>query len=171
MKMISHGLVVALAAVAMTAVVHAANVDKALADTESRRKAAENGLREIKKKSPAQAEEVRAAYSAAATRHNTWLEQACQGAESAPSSPPDTTVQASAAASALVDWVALRNRALELPVMTSDVADTIKKGIVLDLTEIAGHIRKIGRAAPDRKSKELDALKERLRWKSWESVS
>src|SRR4029450_8478501 len=56
----------------------AAPLDKSLSDTHGRRKAAENGLRQIKAKSQEQADGVRALYTAAASNNNAWVDAVCQ---------------------------------------------------------------------------------------------
>ena len=153
------------------AISQAANVDKALADSESRRKTAENGVREIKKKSSGQAEQVRAAYTAAANEHNAWLEQVCRAIEENGPSPLDASAAAKAAASSLVDWVAVRNRALDTPVMTNELAEGVKKSVVQDMIDIATSSLKSAQGADKPKRMKLAAsLSERLRWKTWEDV-
>ena len=153
------------------AISQAANVDKALADSESRRKTAENGVREIKKKSSGQAEQLRAAYTAAANEHNAWLEQVCRAIEENGPSTLDASAAAKAAASSLVDWVAVRNRALDTPVMTNELAEGVKKSVVQDMNDIATSSLKSAQGADKQKCMKLAAsLSERLRWKTWEDV-
>jgi hypothetical protein len=153
------------------AITQAASMDKALADSEARRKTAENGVREIKKKSSAQAEQVRAAYTAAAGEHNAWLEQVCRAIEEGDSSTLDATDAAMAAASALVDWVAVRNRALDLPVMIQELAESTKRSVVQDMVEIAASSLKAARGADKQKRIKIAvSLSERLRWKTWVDV-
>jgi hypothetical protein len=153
------------------AIAQAANVDKALADSESRRKTAENGAREIKKKSSGQAAQVRAAYTAAANEHNAWLDQVCRAIEENGPSTLDASAAAKAAASSLVDWVAVRNRALDTPVMKSDLAEGVKKSVVQDMIDIATSSLKSAQGADKQKRMKIAAsLNERLRWKTWEDV-
>ncbi len=80
MKTRFHQTIVAalLVLAGTSALLIAANVDKALTDADGRRKAAENGLREIKAKSREQAEQVRPLYAEAASRNNAWLDVVCQ---------------------------------------------------------------------------------------------
>ena len=149
---------------------HAANIDKAIADAESRRRAAENGLREIKSKTPDQAEDARRAYATAADGQNAWLEQVCKTAESG-SADVDVSPAAQAAASTLVAWVAVRNRALGAPVMTSELAEGVKRSMVQDLVEIANSTWKSARGSDSQKRLKMTAsLRNRLQWKSSEDV-
>jgi hypothetical protein len=168
-KQTSLRVVIAAGGIAVAVAAYAASIDKALADTESRKKTAESGLRQIKKKAAAPADNIRAAYSNAAGLNNAWLEHVCQAVESG-GPMPDTTAQATAAANALIEWVALRNPALEMPVMPNEMAENVKKSIARDLNDISAHLWKIGRDNKG-KSKEFESLKERLRWNSWENVS
>ena len=69
----------------------AANVDKALTEADGRRKAAENGLREIKAKSKEQGEQVRPLYAEAASRNNAWLDVVCQSIQQGASTAPDVS--------------------------------------------------------------------------------
>jgi hypothetical protein len=66
--------IAALVLTVATTLVHAANFDQSLRDSEGRRRAAENGLRQIKTKSVQQADQLRTIYTDAATQHNAWLE-------------------------------------------------------------------------------------------------
>ena len=148
----------------------AANADKAMADTESRRRAAENGLREIKAKSADALDETRRAYATAAAGQNAWLDQVCKALEET-TPGADVSPAAQTAASTLVDWVAVRNRALAAPVMTIEVADSVKKSIVRDLLDIANATWKSARGDDaQRRSKTVASLRERLRWKPWEDL-
>ena len=79
----------------------AANVDKALTGADGRRKAAENGLREIKTKSKEQAEQVRPLYAEAASRNNAWLDVVCQAIQQGAATAPDVSASVEPAASAL----------------------------------------------------------------------
>ena len=67
---------------------HAADLNKAVSDAEGRKRAAENGLKEIKIKSTQPSEQIRAAYNEAATRQNAWLETVCQAVEQGDSVGP-----------------------------------------------------------------------------------
>ena len=148
----------------------AANIDKAIADAQSRRRAAENGLREIKSKVPDQAEDARRAYAMAADGQNAWLEHVCQAVESG-TAVADVTSTAQTAASTLVAWVAVRNRALGAPVMTNELAEGVKKSMVHDLVEIANATTKSARGSdPQKRLKMAASLRDQLQWKSAEDV-
>ncbi len=149
----------------------AASVDKALTEGAGRRKAAENGLREIKAKSKEQSEQVRELYAEAASRNNRWLELICQAIQQGASAAPDVSASVEPAASALVRWVSARNRALGVPELTPPIGDAVKKRVIADLTEIASETWKANRGANEQKRmKAGTALKERLQWRSWEEV-
>ena len=164
-------LVVAIVAVAGV-ILQAADFNKALADTEGRRRAAENGLRAIKTKSPALGDQVRAAYTKAATDQNAWLEMVCQGSEKSGSAESDMTAAAEAAATSLVAWVAARNRALAETELAGAAADTAKTWVHGNLTDIAAEVWQRNRAASQQQRERTSAdLRKRLLWRSWEQVS
>jgi hypothetical protein len=141
--------------------VAASNVDKALGEADGRRKAAENGLREIKTKSKEQAEQVRPLYAEAASRNNAWLGTVCQAIQQGKG--PDVAAIIESAASALVQWVSARNRALGVAELTPPIAEAVKKRVVADLTEISAETWKDNRGASDQKRlKNAAALKDRL---------
>ena len=165
------GRVLALLLVALTAVTYAADLNKALTETEGRRRAAENGLRDIKKKSARDAEQVRALYTEAASANNAWLETVCQAIQQGAANAPDVATSAQSAADALVAWVNLRNRALSLPVLDDTVATMVKRTVVQNLTDIAAESWKKDRRNDERKRTAAVArLKERLQWKAWDAV-
>ena len=148
-----------------------ADVEKALKDADGRRRGAESGLRDIKAKSMEQAEQVRTPYSEAASKNNVWLDAVRQTLQQLGSSAPDVASAAEQAATALVEWVSARNRALGEPEMTAIVADSVKKRIVAGLTDIANETWKDNRAANDQKrTKAATALKDRLQWRTWQEV-
>ena len=148
----------------------AANIDKAIADAQSRRRAAENGLRDIKSKVPGQAEDARRAYATATDGQNAWLEHVCQTVESG-AAIADVTSTAQTAASTLVAWVAVRNRALGVPVMTNEIAESVKKSMVQDLVEIANATTKSARGSdPQKRLKMTASLRNQLQWKSSDDV-
>jgi hypothetical protein len=162
--------VVAIVAVAGV-ILQAADFNKALVDTEGRRRAAENGLRAIKTKSPALGDQVRIAYTKAATEQNAWLEMVCQGVEQSSSSEANMTVAAEAAATSLVAWVAARNRALGETELAGASADTAKTWVHGNLTEIAAEVWRRNRTASQQQRERASAdLKKRLLWKSWEQI-
>ena len=149
---------------------YAANIDKAITDAEGRRRAAENGLREIKTKSHNSIEEVHSAYSAAAASQNAWLDQVCKAIEDG-SAATDITSTAQSAAASLIAWVATRNRALGVPVMTKELEDGAKGSIARDLVEIANATWKAARGSnPQQRQKTSASFRERLRWKSWDEI-
>jgi hypothetical protein len=147
----------------------AANINKALADAEGRRRAAENGLREIKAQS--QGDQVRAAYMEAASRQNGWLDIVCQAVEQPAPTAPDVSSAAQTAASSLIEWVTVRNKALGQPELTGTVADANKTSITRNLTEIAAEMWKDNRNANEQKrTKAITDLRSRLQWKAFEQV-
>jgi hypothetical protein len=75
MKLMKHIVLALVAAFVATVVLYAADLNKALHDTENRRKAAESGLHVIKAKSAADGQAVRATYEEAAVQHNEWIDQ------------------------------------------------------------------------------------------------
>ena len=149
----------------------AADVDQALREADGRRKAAESGVRDIKAKSQDPAGQVRALYAEAASRNNAWLDSVCQAIQQDSSSPPDVSAMVEPAATALVQWVSGRNRTLGLPELTSPIADTVKKKVIADLSDISNETWRSNRnAAEQKRTQAATALKERLQWRSWEEV-
>jgi hypothetical protein len=116
---------------------NAAPFDKSLSETDGRRKAADNGLRQIKMKSQQEAEQVRGLYTAAASNNNAWVDMVCQAIEQGAPAAPDVSGVAGSAASSLVEWVCARNRALGLPELRGSVGESVKKAVTQDLTDIA----------------------------------
>lgn len=161
----------ALLLIASTALVLGANFDKSLRDTEGRRRAAENGLRQIKVKSPQQADQIRAVYADAATEHNAWLDVVTEAVRQSAATPPDVTSAAERASTSLVTWVAARNRALGEPELAGAIADSVKRGATQDLTDIAAQVWKDNRRTDEKKrTAAITALSDRLKWKSWEDI-
>ena len=149
----------------------AADLNKAVSEAEGRKRAAENGLKDIKAKSSQPADEIRNAYTKAATSQNVWLDTVCQAVEQATTSAPDVSAAADAAAQTLVEWVSVRNRALGLPELTGATADSVKKSVTQDLVDIAGATWKNNRGADTKKrSSAAASLKERLRWKTFDEI-
>ena len=162
---------VVIAMVAMAGVAsHAADIKKALADTEGRKRAAENGLKQIKAKGQP-SDQIRGAYVEAATRQNAWLDSLCQAIEQGGATTPDMAASAQTAASSLVDWVNVRNRALGVPELAGAIADSTKKSVAQDLIDIASESWKSNRSSDAKKRTAAAAtLKERLRWKPFEEI-
>jgi hypothetical protein len=130
--MVRHKQVLAAAAAGVlliALVVQAADISNAITDAESRRRAAENGLKDIKTKSPPPSERIRTAYTEAATRQNAWLDAVCLAVEQGASTAPDVAAMADSAATSLVGWVSVRNKALALPELTGPAADGVKKSV------------------------------------------
>lgn len=149
----------------------AAPLDKSLSETDGRKKAAENGLRQIKMKSQQEAEQVRGLYTAAASNNNVWMDMICQAIEQGAPAAPDVSSAAASAASSLVEWVSARNRALGLPELTGPVGESVKKAVVQDLTDIASSTWRDSRGDnADRRRKAAATLGERLRWKPFEEI-
>jgi hypothetical protein len=149
----------------------AADVNQLLADAEGRKKAAENGLGDIKKKSTEQASQVKTEYTAAASATNAWLDALCQSIEHGSSAPPDVKALVGPAASAVVEWVRVRNHALGVPEMATAVAEGYKKSLAADLSEIAASVWKRTKgAAHEKRTKDAADLKDRVRWRSFDEI-
>ena len=162
-------VVIAIVAIAGVAS-HAADIKKALADTEGRKRAAENGLKQIKAKGQP-SDQIRGAYVEASTRQNAWLDSLCQAVEQGSATAPDMNGSAQAAAGSLVDWVNVRNRALGVPELAGAIADSTKKSVAQDLMDIASETWKNNRSSDAKKrTAAATALKERLRWKPFEEI-
>jgi hypothetical protein len=163
------GVLGLLLVVAVTS--RAADLGKTIASAEGRKRAAENGLKEIKAKSSQPAEQIRAAYVEAAKKQNAWLDAVCQAVEQGSATAPDVSTAAQSAADSLVEWVNVRNRALGLPELTGTVADSTKKSVVQDLLNIASEIWKDNRSTDAKKrTTAATSLKERLRWRAFEEI-
>lgn len=148
-----------------------ADIQASLSETEGRRQMAENGLRDIKKKSAQEAEQVRERYNDAAARNNAWLDALCQAIQQGSATAPDVSASADAAAVSLVEWAKVRNRALGIPEMNEAATAAVKRMAVRDLNEIAkAEWASKHRGDESRRTKAATALKERLRWKTWEEV-
>jgi hypothetical protein len=148
---------------------HAADINKAIAETEGRKRAAENGLKQIKAKGQPSSE-IRNAYAEAATRQNAWLESVCQALEQTGNTAPDVSAAAQSAAASLVEWVNIRNRALGLPELSGAIADSTKKSIAQDLNEIAAASWKDRSSDARKRSAAAASLKERLQWKTFDEI-
>jgi hypothetical protein len=165
------GGTVMVALLISTALAQGSNLNKSLADTEGRRRAGENGLRQIKMKSAQQGPDVRALYTEAATEQNAWLDAVTQAVQQPSATAPDVTTVSDRAATTFVAWVAARNKALGEPVLAGGVADSVKRGVVQDLTDIAAETWKANRRADEKKrSVVISGLKDRLRWKTWDEL-
>jgi hypothetical protein len=163
------GVLGLLLVVAVTS--RAADLGKTIASTEGRKRAAENGVKEIKSKSPQPSEQIRAAYVEAATKQNAWLDVVCQAVEQGSTAAPDVSTAAQSAADSLVEWVNVRNRALGLPELTGAVADSTKKSVVQDLLNIASESWKGNRSTDAKKrTSAASSLKDRLRWRAFEEI-
>ena len=61
--------------------------------------------------------------------------------------------------------------ALGVADLTGPIADSVKKRVISDLTEIANATWRSNRGGNEQnRTKSADALKDRLRWRSWEEV-
>lgn len=155
---------------AATVVATAGNVSNALVQADGRKKAAENGARDIKRRGSSESDTARGVYTEAATRHNAWVEALCASIEQGTASAPDVaTIEP--AASALVAWLNARNRFLGVSEMTAPIEDSVKRKVVQELTEISTASWKTNRGAdPKRRSAVATSLKERLAWRTWEEI-
>jgi hypothetical protein len=161
--------VIGLLAITVTAS-QAADLKRALSEAEGRKKAAENGLMEIKSKGQP-SDELRRAYVDAATQQNAWLDAVCGAVEQGTATAPDVSTSAQTAATALVQWVNQRNRVLGLPELRGAIADSVQKKTAQDLIDIASDSWKSNRSGDGTKRAAAAAsLKGRLRWKSFDEV-
>ena len=153
------------------AALQAANIDKAIADAESRRRGAEDSLREILAKSDKQIDQARISYTNAASSQNAWLDLVCQTTESGSAAAPDVTAASQAAATAIMDWVAVGGEALGLPALKTSLAAGLKKSITQDLIDIGNATWKnYGSADEKKRTEAVASLKARLHWKTPEEL-
>ena len=154
------------------ALLQAANIDKAIADAESRRKGAESSLREIMAKSDPQIDQARTSYTTAASSQNAWLDLVCNTIEQGATAAPDMIGPSQAAATALMDWVAVGGKVLGLPVLKDSVAKDLQKAFTQNLIEIGNTAWKTYSSADEKTRTEVVThLKTRLRWKTAQEVS
>ena len=133
--------------------------------------AAVSSAANIKTKSAQEAEQGRSVYAEAASRQNGWLDMVCKSVEQGASTATDVSSAAQTAASSLVEWVTVRNRALGQPELTDTLADATKTSVSRDLTDIAAETWKNNRGANKQKqTKAITDLKNRLRWKAFEEI-
>jgi len=161
----------ALAVVLAASGASAADFGKSLRETEGRRRAAENGLRQIKSKAAQLAEQIKETYTKAASEQNAWLDLVVDSVRSRAATTPDVGAVAERAGATLVSWVAARNRVLGEPELAGTIADAVRKGVVQDLTDIAAQVWKDNRRGDDKKrDSAVAALDARLRWKPWDQI-
>jgi hypothetical protein len=154
-------------AILVSATLLAASLDKAVQDTESRRRAAESGLKQIGSKSAAEAQSVRGPYDEAANANNAWLDEVARAIEQPGSAAPNVAGAADKAASAFVKWVAVRNRALGEFELAGAPAEAVKKKVIMDLTDIAAEAWKSNRTKDQgKRTSFVKSLSERVRWKT-----
>ena len=168
MKRVSTFATIVAMVVTGAALMHAADIGKALAEAEARRRAAESGVQQVQPKLSTDGNGVRAAYADAATAQNAWLDALIQSFEK--SAAPDATL-AEAAAKSLVTWVNVRNRTLGQPEMTAAVADGVRKDIVRNLVDISSQEWKANHSADARRRETVvSTLNTHLRWKKFEDI-
>lgn len=162
----------ALVVVLMSVVVgQAANITKAIADAEGRKRAAENGMKEIKTKSPDASQQAQAAYEDAARSQNAWLDAICGALTEGTTTMPDVSSSAQSAATSLVQWVNIRNRALGVAELTEPIADSVKKSVAADLVDIAVQTWKSNAVAnPKKRATAAESLNQRLRWRPVDEI-
>lgn len=166
-----RGLMLAVAVVVSgSGSVFAADLDKATADAEVRRRTAENGAQAIRAKAPQDAEQVRAFYDEAAAANSAWLD-ATQAALGRGEVDAAVTDAAGKAASALLRWVAARNKALGETMPAARVVEAAEANIRQSLVDISTEFaRKHGRADAKKKADVVADLSRRLRWKPWNEL-
>lgn len=166
-----HLVAIASVGIALTIAISAADLNKSLQDTEGRKRTAESGLAKIKAKSAADVEAVRAAYDQAASQNNAWLDVVVQSVDQPATAAPNVAATVDGAASAFVKWVATRNRALGEFELTGTAAESVKKKVAMDLTDVATEAWKSNRQRDaNKRSAFTKLLSERLRWKTWDLV-
>ena len=172
MKRKHQSMLAAVMLLVTGAILQAADVDKAIAAAESRRKGAESSMREIAGKSTAAVEQARAAYTAAAAQQNAWLDLVCEAIEAGSTTAPDVSAASQAATAALMNWVAVGGEALELPALSDSVAAGLRKSVTQDLIDIASGAWTSNRDAdPKARSEAAASLKARLRWKTAQELA
>lgn len=151
-----------------TALVQAADIGKALADAEARRRAAESGVQQIQPTLSTDGNGVRTAYAEAASAQNAWLDALVQSFEKG--AVQDATL-AEAAAKSLVAWVNVRNRTLGQPEMTAAIAEGVRKDIVQNLMDISNQEWKANHSSDARRrAVVVTTLDQHLRWKKFEEI-
>ena len=161
-------LATAVVMLVAAAVVHAADIGKALAEAEARRRAAESGVQQVQPKLATDGNDVRTAYAEAASAQNAWLDAVIESFEK--NAAPDVAL-AEAAVKSLVGWVNVRNRALGQPEMTAAVADGVRKDIVRNLVDISRQEWKANHSADARRRETVvGTLNGHLRWKKFEEI-
>jgi hypothetical protein len=160
-----RSIAVMLLTLAFGTTVMGANLEKSVQDSEGRRRTAESGFRQIKAKSGVQS--VNAPYDDAAKANNTWLDEMIGSLEQPAAAAPNLAPAAEKAAAALVAWVAVRNRSLGEFELAGAAAESVKKKVVMDLTDIASEAWKNNRTKDQSKRAAVaKSLTERLRWKT-----
>lgn len=153
-----------------TGLAAAADLDKATADAEGRKRAAENGARSIRAKAPHDVDAIRAMYGEAAAANGEWLAATSASIEKGDADPAVTEAATRAAAS-LLRWVAGRNRALGLAVPTDRIAEVeaakVRQGLIDISTELS---RKHRGANAATKAQATSNLANRLKWAAWDAL-
>ena len=148
----------------------AADLTKATTEAEGRKRAAENGARAIRAKTPQQVEQVRTLYEDAASAHNAWLDATKSALEKGEADAAITDT-ATKAASSLVRWVAARNQALGEGILAGKLAETVEANTRQGLIDISAELaRKERRAEASKKAQAAADLSSRLQWKRWSEL-
>ena len=167
----SRRTLISVMVIAGAIALQAAPLNKALTDADGRRKAAENGLRQIKAKSSEEAQRVRDLYTDAMSRNNVWVDIVCQAIEQGTTSAPDVSAAAAPAATSLIAWVGGRNRVLGLPELTGETAESVRKLVVQNISDIADAAWRDNRSRDgEKRRKAAGALRDRLQWSTFEAV-
>lgn len=148
----------------------AGDLKKMTTAAEGRKRAAENGARSIKTRTPTDIDQIKSLYSAAVAAHNAWLD-VTTAAISQGASTDAATATAAAAANSLVAWVAARNRALGEPVLEGTAATAVETQVRQGLADItAESVQDAKSADVKRKTAAASALSARLRWIAWDGL-
>lgn len=158
-------------AVCAVGTVLSADLRKSTENSESRRRASETGVKQIRVKGAAGLDAIQAAYAEAVSQHNAWLDAVLQSIQQPSATAPDVAAMADRAANGLVAFVALRNRALGELELAGVAAESVRKVVIRDLTDIANEFWRNNRTR-DAKRREVatQTLGNRLRWKTWDQV-
>ena len=162
---------IVVAFLALGTLLEAADLRKSIENSESRRRTSEAGVKLILAKSVTGVDAIRAAYGEVANQHNGWLDSVVHSVNQPSPAASDVAAVATRAADALVAFVVLRNRALGEMELAGVAAESVRKVVVRDLTDIANEFwRDNGQRDAKRRETATKALVDRLRWKSWDQI-
>ena len=95
----------------------------------------------------------------------------CDAIQQGASAAPDVTTAAEPAAVSLIAWVGGRNKALGLPDLTGQYAESVKKVVLQNISAIADGAWRNNRGRDQaRRQKAAADLRGRLSWKKFEEL-